>query len=101
MIPMDHGPFENVWIPEGSGPHACPCCGHLTLDGRGNYDTCPVCFWDDDGQDEHDADRVRGSTPNHGLSLAQARVNYAEIGACARAVLPHVRPPTDDEHQRR
>jgi hypothetical protein len=26
----------------------CPCCGYYTLDGRGGYDICPVCFWEDD-----------------------------------------------------
>jgi hypothetical protein len=29
--------------------HACPCCGYRTLPGRGDYDLCPVCGWEDDG----------------------------------------------------
>jgi hypothetical protein len=95
---MDHGPFTHVWIPDGSGPHACPCCAYLTLDGRGSYEICSVCFWEDDGQDDHDADQVRGCTPNHGLSLTQARRNFADFGACERSALRHVRPPTDEEH---
>ncbi|MFD5717252.1 CPCC family cysteine-rich protein [Streptomyces sp. NPDC127036] len=35
---------------------------------RAAYEICPVCFWEDDGQDEHDASEVRGG-PNRGLSL--------------------------------
>ena len=34
----------------------CPCCEYLTLDSRGEYDICPVCFWEDDGKDEHNLD---------------------------------------------
>ncbi|MEO8182584.1 MAG: GNAT family N-acetyltransferase [Deltaproteobacteria bacterium] len=34
--------------------HSCPCCQYLTLDERGAYEVCAVCFWEDDGQDEAD-----------------------------------------------
>lgn len=59
----------------GDGPYSCPCCGELTLPERGGYDICPVCTWEDDGQDEHDADIVRGG-PNGDLSLADARGQF-------------------------
>lgn len=55
---------------------ACPCCRHLTLDERGGYDICPVCFWEDDGVDELDG----YSGPNH-MTLAQGRKAFAELGA--------------------
>ncbi|MEN3539641.1 CPCC family cysteine-rich protein [Microbispora sp. ZYX-F-249] len=84
---------RSVHAPEGSGPHACPCCGYLTLDSRGWYQICPVCFWEDDGQDDHDADDIRRGGPNYGLSLTQARLNFRQIGACRERVLPYVRPP--------
>lgn len=60
---------------------------------------CDVCFWEDDGQDDHDADEVRGG-PNGDLSLAQARRNYEAFGACERKHIWHVRPPTRDEQRR-
>jgi hypothetical protein len=53
---------------------------------------CPVCFWHDDGQDEHDADQVRGG-PNYELSLSRARENFRQIGAASERVLTHVRKP--------
>jgi tRNA threonylcarbamoyladenosine biosynthesis protein TsaE len=84
--------------PEG-GPYACPCCGNLTLPERGGFDICPVCFWEDDGQDEADADVVRGG-PNGMLSLTAARANYAAIGAAEQRVLPFVRPATEAETAR-
>src|SRR5262249_6030280 len=43
--------------------YRCPCCHCLTLHERGGYEICPVCFWEDDGQDDHDADEGRGG-PN-------------------------------------
>ncbi|GIF69904.1 hypothetical protein Ais01nite_79390 [Asanoa ishikariensis] len=68
---------RSVVIEEGSGPHACPCCRHPTLDGRGQFEICFVCAWEDDGQDDEDADTVRGG-PNGSMSLTDARHAYAE-----------------------
>lgn len=79
---------------------ACPCCYCLTLDGRGDYDICPVCFWEDDGQDDQDAGMVQGG-PNGPLSLTAARENYARSGAVDERALPHVRAPREDEIPRR
>jgi hypothetical protein len=92
--------FEDVTRPRTLGPYACPCCGYLTLPERGGYDICPVCFWEDDGQDDHDADVVRGG-PNHGLSLSVARQNFTKIGASAERWLPNIRPPLPTERVRR
>ncbi len=36
------------------------------------YECCPICYWEDDGQDDEDADVVRGG-PNASLSLLEAR----------------------------
>jgi hypothetical protein len=81
--------------PEG-GLVACPCCACRTLPTRGDYELCPVCFWEDDGQDDDDADVVRGG-PNGLLSLTQARANYAAFGACDRPFLQKVRSPKPEE----
>ena len=74
----------------------CPCCGHLTLAKRGDYEICPVCFWEDDGQDDPHSDEVLGG-PNGELSLTQARSNYKAFGACEESMLANVRPPTAHE----
>lgn len=83
-------------IERGAGPYACPCCRYLTLDERGGFDICQVCFWEDDGQDDPDADVVLGG-PNGGLSLTEARANFKAMGACEARLLSCVRPPAPDE----
>ena len=72
----------------------CLCCGHRTLSAPGIFELCPVCWWQDDGQDETDADVVRGGA-NGILSLTAARANFLACGACdvqfarrVRAALP-------------
>lgn len=68
-------PFVNVSRGPEDGPYPCPCCRYITLPTRGGYDICPVCFWEDDGQDDPVADEVWGG-PNYELSLTAARANF-------------------------
>ncbi|WP_201788049.1 CPCC family cysteine-rich protein [Devosia insulae] len=75
---------------------ACPCCAYLTLGDRGGFEICPVCYWEDDGQDDADADVVRGG-PNASLSLTQARQNFLLYGACEQRFREHVRGPLPTE----
>ncbi|MEU9927385.1 CPCC family cysteine-rich protein [Streptomyces anulatus] len=58
---------------------ACPCCYQKALEKRANFEICPECRWEDDGQDA-DAHLVRGG-PNGRLSLRQARLEYLEDAA--------------------
>jgi hypothetical protein len=58
----------------------CPCCRLPTLDAPGQGDVCPECGWEDDGQDDTDADVVRGG-PNGARSLTEARAAYQEAVA--------------------
>jgi len=77
--------IENAVLPEpamvspltGKGVYRCPCCGYPTLDERGGYEICPLCDWEDDGQDDPQADEVWGG-PNRDYSLAEARQNFAQ-----------------------
>jgi len=61
----------------------CPCCFMPTLDERCGWDICPICFWEDDGQDTDDADVVRGG-PNHDYSLKEARENFEKYNTMYR-----------------
>lgn len=91
--------FVNVTKPAKPGHfYACPCCGYKTLESRGGDEICPICYWDDDGQDSHDADEIRGG-PNKQLSLSQARSNFKAFGASAKEHLSSVRRPTPEEHE--
>lgn len=76
--------------------YACPCCGFKTLSERGGFEVCEVCYWEDDGQDDRDADVERGGA-NGLLSLSQARKNYQDYGACDKDALYFVRSPRGHE----
>lgn len=69
----------------------CPCCDYIALAERGSYQICPVCFWEDDGQDIDEPDTPSG--PNHGLTLRDGRRNFALSGACEPDMARHVLPP--------
>ncbi|MDR3457732.1 MAG: CPCC family cysteine-rich protein [Verrucomicrobiae bacterium] len=77
--------FTNIIKPPASDGslYPCPCCGERMLPERGGYDICGTCGWEDDGQDEHDADEVRGG-PNGSYSLTQARQAFREQRARER-----------------
>jgi hypothetical protein len=77
-------------------PLRCPCCYCKTLSLRGGFELCPVCFWEDDGQDDYDANEVRGG-PNEGLSLTEARENYRRFSACDERSIQHVRLARPEE----
>ena len=66
----------------------CPYCDYVSLPERGNYLICPICFWEDDGQDIDELDRESG--PSHGMTLNEARHNFKEFGSCELAMKKHV-----------
>ncbi|MBC8138749.1 MAG: hypothetical protein H8F28_22950 [Fibrella sp.] len=72
-------------------PYRCPCRRYKTLAERGAFEICPVCSWEDDGQDDHDADTIRGG-PNGASSLTQARANYKTLGAMEQRFVESVLP---------
>lgn len=78
----------------------CPCCGSRTLAYPAAMELCPVCWWEDDGQDgapgSADASEIRW-TANGDLSLAQARRNYTQCGAASPRFTRWVRPARPEE----
>ncbi|OKP73899.1 hypothetical protein A3842_21400 [Paenibacillus sp. P3E] len=65
--------------------YSCPCCEFKTLPTKGEYDICPVCFWEDDGNRE----LSYFSSPNH-MTLAQARENFVEFGGVKQSSLKYL-----------
>ncbi|WP_263357205.1 CPCC family cysteine-rich protein [Acidicapsa ligni] len=78
----------------------CPCCGAKTLSTPTTMELCPVCWWEDDGQDGEpgsaDAAEVR-LTVNGELSLRQARLNFQACGAAHPRFVRYVRPALPEE----
>ncbi len=72
--------------------YRCPCCGYKTLQAPNAMGLCPVCWWEDDGQEDNDASEVR-LTVNGQLSLNEARAHYAHCGAAHPRFLRYVRKP--------
>ncbi|PTM54780.1 CPCC family cysteine-rich protein [Desmospora activa] len=66
---------------------ACPCFEYENLSERDQYEICPVCFWEDDGND----DTTRYSPPNH-LTLAEARENFKKVRAETKEPLRFIEP---------
>lgn len=57
----------------------CPCCRFATLNEGGMFEVCPICWWEDDGQGDSNADEA-GLGPNDRYSLSEARRNFAAHG---------------------
>lgn len=72
--------------------YPCPCCGYLTLNQEppSTYLICPICFWEDDGEQDYLSNQV---------SLRQAQRNFLEFGACDREWLKDVRHPTSQDQR--
>ena len=96
--------------------YKCLCCGYITLETRGVYDICPVCFWEDDAYlyvDEQGD--IKGSYyetneipeeilmdipsgANHGLTLREGRENYKKYKVCEKSMKKYVRKPKKKEY---
>jgi hypothetical protein len=74
-----------------NGLFACPCCGYATLGEVAYYEICEICFWEDDGQDNTDAEINYGGANK--VSLAQGRINFLLHGASDLKDIKHVRKP--------
>ena len=55
----------------------CPGCGYPTLTERFGYEICPVCDWEDDGQDDEQEYEIWGG-PNKDLSLVEQRISIGK-----------------------
>jgi len=63
----------------------CYCCGYKTLRGRGEYDICRVCWWEDDGG----SDPEKYSSVNH-MTLQEGKLNFEKNGVVSDYLLEKV-----------
>ena len=70
---------------------ACPCCGFFSLEARNALEICPVCLWEDTGDDPE-----LHSGPNH-MTLREGRANFVQHGVCE----PRLRAAVDRDMLRR
>ena len=76
--------------------YKCECCGYFTLPEKsaGNYNICPVCFWEDDIVQLEDPNYQGGANEE---SLNQARKNYYIFKASSKRFIGNVRKPFEAE----
>ncbi|KAA0543107.1 hypothetical protein FZW96_20930 [Bacillus sp. BGMRC 2118] len=72
---------------------ACPCCGYRTMEGDGNYEICPICFWEDD---PFQKENVYSLGANH-IPLIEAQLNYIKYGVSEKEFIKNVRKPTNED----
>jgi hypothetical protein len=68
----------------------CACCGYKTISENGNYEICPICYWQSDPAQEADPWFVGGANVP---SLFQAQTNFKTHGAMEKRFLNNVRAP--------
>jgi len=73
--------------------HSCPCCGYFVFVGRGDYEICPICFWEDDFIQLQYPFSDGGANK---VSLAVAQINYIQFAACEFDMVKHVRSASKD-----
>lgn len=95
-LPLRHPKTTESVHPGMEMLYRCPCCGCRTLAAPESLQLCPVCWWEDDGQEDADAAEVR-LTVNGALSLHEARTHYQACGAAHPRFLPYVRKPLASE----
>lgn len=96
--------------------YKCLCCGYITLETRGEYDICPVCFWEDDAYLYFDEQgNIKGSYyetneiseeilmdipsgANNGLTLREGRKNYKKHKVYKKSMKKYVRKPKKKEY---
>ncbi len=78
-----------------NGLYACPCCGFASLESVSSNEICEICYWEDDGQDDPEAEEYWGG-PNR-ISLSEARENYLKFGAAEKKDLKHVRKAQESD----
>jgi hypothetical protein len=66
----------------------CACCGYKTIDEKGLYEICPICFWEDDSVQEADPWFEGGA---NAPSLYTAQSNYKKYGAMEERFKTNVR----------
>ena len=72
--------------------HTCPCCGYKTLEeSPGNFEICPICYWEDDNIQLNDPHYEGGANK---VSLYQAQKNFLSFGASDESYINSVRKPS-------
>lgn len=73
---------------------ACTCCGYQTIEEKGCFEICPICYWEDDAVQEADPWFSGGANKP---SLYQAQLNFKMYGAVEEHFQNNVRKVNSQE----
>jgi hypothetical protein len=76
------------------GMETCACCGYKTIEEKGNFEICPICYWEDDPVQEADPWVEGGANVP---SLFTAQHNYENFGAMEERFVPNIRAARPDD----
>ncbi len=74
---------------------ACPCCLYQTIKERGRYEICPVCFWEDDGNNEIN----RYSSVNN-MTLLKGKDNFKKYACVKETSIKFINPDAKKRYSR-
>ena len=63
----------------------CPCCDYKTIQEKGSYEICPVCKWENDGNDD-----INVYSSCNRLTLKEGISNFKKYGACDERSIKYV-----------
>jgi hypothetical protein len=72
----------------------CACCGYKTITENGNYEICPICYWESDPVQEADPWFAGGANVP---SLFQAQMNFQKHDVMEKRFLANVRVPNQND----
>ena len=64
----------------------CPGCRFETLTEHAAFEMCPICWWEDDGQGDHDAGVVQGG-PNETQESKRSSTKLRSIWCICSKIL--------------
>ncbi|MEY9979829.1 CPCC family cysteine-rich protein [Lysinibacillus sp. RC79] len=67
--------------------YPCSCCGYKTINSDGDYEICPICFWEDDPFQKVNIDEEGANK----ISLVEAQINYFRLGVSEERFIHNVR----------
>jgi hypothetical protein len=64
----------------------CDCCKYDTISNHGDYEICPICYWEDD--------QYGGA---NSVTLSEAQKNFEAFGASEERFIKNTRKPNEND----
>ncbi len=92
LFNLNHRAYWGRELIKMENRQSCICCGYFTIEGE--FDLCPVCYWEKDFFQEENIDDSGGANL---VSLRTGRENFKKIGAVEEKFRDQVRLSCKEE----